>query len=396
MREFISPATQFASLPSSFTMRCGGQLAGGRVGYQRWGRPTPAGDNLILILTGMSASAHVTSHPGDPTPGWWEAMVGPGKPIDTDRWHVICVNALGGCHGSTGPASTRPDGSGAYGLDFPVLSIEDVADASAHVVRTLGFHRLACVIGVSMGAMSALSLLARHPGLASSHISLSGAVHALPFAIAIRSLQRGAICLDADWNGGRYDEERYPDKGMATARKLGVITYRSALEWDGRFGRIRLGADTPFNQESFGLEFEIEAYLDGHARRFVRNYDPNCYLYLSRAIDRFDLGEAYAGDAGQALARLDIDKALVIGVQSDILFPLHQQRQIAEGLRAGGAQVRFLPLDSPQGHDAFLVDIAAFGPPIAAFLASLETTRPLVAPAIGTTSPPRQPVAVSW
>ena len=393
MREFIPPATQFMSLPSSFPMKRGGQLAGGRVAYQRWGQPTPAGDNLILILTGMSASAHVTSHPGDPTPGWWEAMVGPGRPIDTDRWHVICVNALGGCHGSTGPASSHPDGSGAYGLDFPALSIEDVADASAHLVRALGFHHLACVIGVSMGAMSALSPLARHPGLTSSHISLSGAVHALPFAIAIRSLQRGAICLDAEWNGGRYDEEHYPDKGMAIARKLGVITYRSALEWDGRFGRIGLNADTPFNHELFGLEFEIEAYLDGHARRFVRNYDPNCYLYLSRAIDRFDLGEAYGGDAGQALARLDIDKALVMGVESDILFPLHQQRQIADGLRAGGARVQFLPLDSPQGHDAFLVDITAFGPPITAFLASLETTP---APAINATSTQRQPVAASW
>ena len=175
-----------------------------------------------------------------------------------------------------------------------------------------------------------------------------------------------------------------------------MITYRSALEWDGRFGRIRLDADMPFDQEPFGLEFEIEAYLDGHARRFVRSYDPNCYLYISRAIDWFDLGEACAGDADQALARLDVDKALVIGVQSDILFPLHQQRQIAEGLRAGGAQVRFLPLDSPQGHDAFLVDIAAFGPPIAAFLASLEPTRSLPLPATIPAPPHRQSVAVSW
>ena len=170
MREFIPPATQFASLPSSFAMKRGGRLVGARIGYQRWGRPTPTGDNVILILTGLSASAHVASHSGNPTPGWWEAMVGPGKPIDTDRWHVICINTLGGCHGSTGPASANPNGSGAYGLDFPALSIEDVADAGAHLVRTLGFHRLACVVGVSMGAMSALALLARHPGLSSCHI----------------------------------------------------------------------------------------------------------------------------------------------------------------------------------------------------------------------------------
>jgi homoserine O-acetyltransferase len=219
--------------------------------------------------------------------------------------------------------------------------------------------------------MSALALLARHPGVARSHINISGAVHALPFSIAIRSLQREAIRLDPRWNQGRYDDAHYPENGMAVARKLGVISYRSALEWDGRFGRVRLASDRPFTNDPFGLEFEVEGYLEDHARRFVRRFDPNCYLYLSRCMDWFDLGETFGCSADDALYRLHIEKALAIGVRSDILFPLQQQSQIAKGLRASGVDARFSPLDSSQGHDAFLVDIARFGPVVAEFLSGL-------------------------
>jgi homoserine O-acetyltransferase len=371
MSEFIPPATRFTELPATFTMKRGGALHSARIAYEAWGRPNAARDNVILILTGLSANAHAAAHADDPTPGWWEAMLGQGKPIDTERWHVICVNSLGSCKGSTGPASLNPNTGEPYRLEFPELSIEDIADAAAFAVRALGFERLACVIGNSMGGMSALALLSRHPGLARSHINISGAVHALPFSIATRSLQRQAIRLDPHWNQGRYDEAHYPENGMATARKLGVITYRSALEWEGRFGRVRLDSDRRFDEDPFGLEFEVEGYLEGHARRFARGYDPNCYLYLSRCMDWFDLGESCGGSADEALSRLRLDKALVIGVQTDILFPLQQQRQIAEGLRAGGVYAQLRPLESPQGHDAFLVDIARFGPAVAGFLSAL-------------------------
>ena len=195
-------------------------------------------------------------------------------------------------------------------------------------------------------------------------------------SIAIRSLQREAIRLDPKWNNGDYDDDRYPESGMRMARKLGVITYRSALEWDGRFGRVRLDSDRRDDEDPFGLEFEVESYLEAHARRFVRNFDPNCYLYLSRSMDWFDLGESTRTEPGdgataRSLARLRIERALAIGVHTDILFPLQQQRQIAEGLRAGGVQADFLPLESPQGHDAFLVDIDRFGPAVAGFLGPL-------------------------
>ena len=376
MTEFIPPGTRFVGLPAVFSMKRGGALHGARMAYETWGTLNAAGDNAILILTGLSPDAHAASHADNSEPGWWEAMLGHGKPIDTDRWFVVCVNSLGSCKGSTGPASIDPVTGQTYRLSFPDLSVEDGADAAMHVVRSLGVVRLACVIGNSMGGMVALSLLQRFPGTAHSHINISGAARALPFSIAIRSLQREAIRLDPNWNNGDYTDEAYPEAGMRMARKLGVITYRSALEWDGRFGRVRLDSDRRLGDDPFGLEFEVESYLEGHARRFVRRFDPNCYLYLSRSMDWFDLGEACStgqshGTCEQGLSRLQLDRALAIGVHTDILFPLQQQQEIADGLLAGGVDARCLPLPSPQGHDAFLVDIARFGPAVREFLDSL-------------------------
>ena len=377
MTEFIPPGTRFIDLPSPFPMRRGGGIHHARVAYETWGTLSPARDNALLIVTGLSPDAHAASNDANPEPGWWEAMVGPGKAIDTDRWFVICSNALGSCKGSSGPASANPDTGEPYRLDFPELSIEDGAEAAAHLVRTLGVDQLASVVGNSMGGMVSLAMLARHPGIARTHINISGAAKALPFSIAIRSLQREAIRLDPNWNNGCYDDASYPESGMRMARKLGVITYRSALEWDGRFGRVRLDSDRA-DDDPFGLEFEVESYLEAHARRFVRRFDPNCYLYLSRSMDWFDLGDHCAGRCGDAetdtragLAAIRIEKALAIGAETDILFPLQQQREIAEGLRAGGADASFLPLPSPQGHDAFLVDFDRFAPAVRGFLDTL-------------------------
>lgn len=378
MSEFIPPATRFIDLPSPFPMKDGGALHGARMAFETWGQLDARGDNAILIHTGLSPDAHAASHADDANEGWWERMIGPGKPIDTDRWFVICVNTLGSCKGSTGAASTNPATGKPYQLDFPELSIEDCADAAAHVVRELGINQLACVIGNSMGGMTALSMIARHPGLARNLIDISGAARALPFSIAIRSVQREAIRLDPLWNEGRYDEASYPESGMRIARKLGVITYRSAMEWDGRFGRIRLDPEAREDDIPFAAEFEVEGYLENHARRFVRRFDPNCYLYLGRAMDRYDIGESSLKpcgdrhvDALDALATLTLDKALVIGVETDLLFPLEQQQEIAEGLRRGGTDAQFLAMPSPQGHDAFLVDIDRFGPAVSGFLNTL-------------------------
>ena len=371
MTEYIPPASQFARLPDAFAMKRGGAIDGGRLAYETWGRLNDAGDNAVLILTGLSPSAHAASSAGDPSPGWWEANIGPGKPIDTDRYFVICPNALGSCRGSSGPASINPATGEPWRLDFPRLSIEDGARAARAMLDVLGISGLHSVVGCSMGGMVALAFLQQNPGFARGHLNVSGAAQALPFSIAIRSLQREAIRLDPQWNDGHYDDEHYPETGMRLARKLGVVTYRSALEWRGRFGRVRLEPDQR-DDEPFGHEFQLEYYLDHHADRFARSFDPNCYLYLSRSMDWFDLSEhcpskATGGSVHDALALLQVERSLAIGVETDILFPLNQQEEIATGLAAGGCDSRFVGLPSPQGHDAFLVDHERFSPLIADF-----------------------------
>ena len=363
-------ARRYFDLPSPFPMKRGGELHGARVAYETWGALSAAHDNALLILTGLSPSAHAASNEQDPSPGWWEAMIGPGKAIDTDRWFVICVNSLGSDKGSTCPASIDPATGEPYRLNFPELALEDVANAAHATVSSLGIERLACLIGCSMGGMSALAYMLLHPGSVRAHISVDTAPQAQPFAIAIRSLQREAIRLDPQWNNGRYDDAQYPETGMSIARKLGVITYRSAMEWNGRFARIRLEPEQR-DDDPFGFEFQVESYLEGHAQRFVRGFDPNSYLYLSRASDWFDIAEYGNGSILEGLKRIRIERALVIGVSTDILFPLEQQEQIAEGLSAAGADVEFIALDSPQGHDAFLVDIENYSRAIGGFLGRL-------------------------
>lgn len=369
MTEFITAGTLYHALPSPLPMKRGGSLSHARLAYETWGTLSPERDNAVMILTGLSPSAHAASHPDNPEHGWWEAMVGPGKAIDTDRWFVICPNSLGSCKGSTGPASIAPGNNQPYRLDFPPLSIEDGAHAAASLVQGLGVEQLACAIGCSMGGMSVLALLALYPGISRAHVNVSGAAQALPFSIGIRSLQREAIRLDPHWNGGEYDDEHYPVSGMRIARKLGVVTYRSSLEWNGRFGRVRLDSEQR-PDDPFGFEFQVESYLEGHAQRFIRQFDPNCYLYLSRSMDWFDLGDCCGTDTASALSGIHIARSLSIGVSTDILFPLQQQEEIAEGLARGGADSRFVPLDSPQGHDAFLVDIDNFGREIGGFLSA--------------------------
>ena len=370
MTESIPPGTRFVPLPSPFAFKRGGALHGARMAFETWGTLGAARDNAVLILTGLSPNAHAATSEANPEAGWWEAMVGPGKPIDTERWYVVCVNSLGSCKGSTGAASIDPATGEPYRLTYPDLSIEDAARAAHAVVQALGIETLACVIGNSMGGMTALAYLKLHPGAARAHINVSGSAQALPFSIAIRSLQREAIRLDRCWNGGHYDDAHYPETGMRIARKLGVVTYRSAMDWDGRFGRVKLDGEAQ-EDDPFGFEFQVESYLEAHAKRFVRSFDPNCYLYLGRSMDWFDLAEYGAGDVMAGLASIRVQRSLSIGVHTDILFPLQQQQEIADGLRAGGADATFVDLPSPQGHDAFLVDIERFGPVIGGFLASL-------------------------
>lgn len=361
-----APARRVVTLPGGFHMRLGGELQDVQVAYESWGAMSAAKDNVLLLFTGLSPSAHAASSGVDPTPGWWEEMLGPGKSIDTERFHVICVNSLGSCFGSTGPASVDARTGKPYGPAFPTLTLEDVAAAAHRLLEHLGIPRVKVVMGPSMGGMSALAYVLMHPGAAEVLVSISSAGHSEPFSIAIRSLQRELIRSDGEWQGGHYPPGGGPKEGMRLARKLGMISYRSAREWTERFGRERASAGS----EPFGPEFEVEAYLESRAQGFVGSFDPNSYLYLSRAMDLFDVAD-HGGSLDKALAKLKLKKALVVGVETDFLFPLHQQQALAEGLRHAGVAVHFERLPSKQGHDSFLVDMEHFRPAIGEFLAAL-------------------------
>ncbi len=362
----VPPATRLVTLPGPFRMRRGGILPLVHIGCERWGELAPARDNVVLLFTGLSPSAHAASSPEDPTPGWWEYMVGPGRPIDTRRWHVVCVNSLGSCFGSTGPASPDPRTGEPYRLRFPELCIEDIARSAREALRVLGIERVHTVVGASLGGMAALAYAMEFPDEVERLVAISAAARATPFAIAIRSLQREIIRSDPAWRGGDYPPGQGPRVGMRLARKLGLMSYRSAQEWLVRFGRERLPQEA--TREPFGPEFQIESYLEHNARKFVERFDANCYLYLSRSMDVFDAAEHGGGSVERALAKVRARRALVVGVETDFLFPLFQQEELAEGLRAAGCEVRFEALPSIQGHDAFLVDEARFAPVVARFM----------------------------
>jgi len=357
-------------LPDPFNLYRGGRLRGARIAYESWGRLNAARDNAILLFTGLSPSAHAAATAADPSPGWWQRMIGAALAIDTSRYFVMCVNSLGSCFGSTGPSSINPATGERYRLEFPEVAVEDIARAGFEAARALGIERLDVVMGASLGGSVVVAFAALFPQGARRLISISGSPAASPFAIALRSVQREAILSDPDWQGGNYTATRRPLNGMRVARKLGTITYRSATEWRGRFGRDPL-AGLALTADPFGPRFAVEGYLEAQAERFTRVYDPNCYLYLSRAMDRFDLAEhggSYRAALAPGAAPGGVEKVLVLGVESDFLYPIHEQAAIAEAFEQAGVNIRFTRLPSIEGHDAFLVDIPRFDAAIRAFL----------------------------
>ena len=292
----VSPV-HIAALPNPFALWRGGSLPDGVIAYECWGELNADASNAILLFTGLSPTAHAASSPANREPGWWEKMIGPGRAIDTDRYFVVCVNSLGSCFGSSGPASINPRTGLAWRLDFPEIAVEDIARAGWEVMASLGVTQLAAVIGPSLGGIVAVAFAACMPGKARRLISISGTAAASAFAIALRSVQREAVMSDPDWRAGQYASPAHgPRAGMRLARKLGTITYRSAEEWRNRFARSGIGPQgmraaqqvrgrVP---EGFGPRFSVEGYLEAQAERFVRIFDANCYLYLSRAMDCFD------------------------------------------------------------------------------------------------------------
>jgi homoserine O-acetyltransferase len=357
------PGARLFDHAAPFRTTLGAELPGYVLAYETWGTLSAERDNAILLCTGLSAYSHARSSVEDSTPGWWERMIGDGAPLDTRRYCVICTNVLGGCFGSTGPASPSPADGQPWGLRFPLVTVQDFVRAQARLLDHLGIERLHAVVGSSMGGMQALALGALFPARTSRVVAISSPGRSYPLSIALRFVQRQAVMRDPAWNGGRYEPGRGPVEGLRLAREIGTISYRSGPEWDQRFGRERL-RDAPTD---VGPDFQVEAYLVRQGERLAGSgFDPNSFLYLSKAMDLFDLGEgAPSYEAG--IARIHA-RTLVVGVTTDLLFPIQQQEEVARILRESGREARFVRLDTVYGHDAFLIDVERFAAILRPFL----------------------------
>ena len=365
----MSRARKTFQIDGDFEMYRGGVIQSPEIAYETWGTLNEAKDNAVMIFTGLSPSAHATSSEEDASPGWWEDIVGPSRPLDTRRYFVICANSLGSCFGSTGPSSTNPETGEPYRLHFPMLSLEDIATAGMKLIEHLGIEQLHAVVGPSMGGMTSLAFTTMYPEASRSLLVISSGPRSLPFSIALRSMQREMIRKDPAYENGNYPLGAGPISGMRLARKIGMVSYRSAEEWEQRFGRERVPEERKAG-DGFALDFEIESYLEAHAQKFTGQFDPNCYLYLSRASDLFDLAE-HGGSLEAAYANVGPQKVTVIGVATDLLFPVHQQQQLAEGISAAdpSKDVSYVEMDSIHGHDSFLVDMDGLRPIVTEFFA---------------------------
>lgn len=303
--------------------------------YETYGQLSPQKDNAVLIHHALSTDSHVSSHADNPAPGWWEKMVGPGKYIDTERFHVICINNLGSCFGSSGPASLNSQNR-PYRLDFPAVSINDMVRSQQLLLECLGIKQLHAVIGNSMGAMLSLAMAILFPQLTQRLISVSSCYRAYPVSIAYHTVQKEIICLDPAWKKGYYLEN--PVQGLKSARKLGLISYRDANDLNQRFTK----------------EGDIRDYLEYNAGKLANSFDANSYIYLIDAMDDFDVTK----DCTDTLEpfRQITAKTLVVSVDSDVLFPPAQQEELYEKLELAKAKATFLPLHSTFGHDAFYAD----------------------------------------
>jgi homoserine O-acetyltransferase len=336
------------------------------VAYETWGELNAARDNAIFVCAGISASSHVRSNAGNPEHGWWEEVVGPGLAIDTNRFFVLSANWLGSCFGTTGPASVNPRTGKRYGLEFPSLTLHDLGRSVMRLLDGLGIERLLASVGNSLGGMVVLAMGVDFPARAGRIASISATGWTRPGARAIRYLQRACVLLDPAFQDGQYDPTR-PLKGLSVARQIGFTTYRSASEWNERFDDRGEAS-----QGQFGVDTLVERYLDAQGTRFAEHYDPCTYLYLSKAMDIFDLrgreGGGREGTLREGLNNLRYP-TLVVGVDSDLLMTFNEQKEIADAVAGKNPANRWLLLSSLYGHDAFLKEPAQFSGPIREFLA---------------------------
>ena len=354
------------TLPGPLALDGGGTLAPVEIGYETYGTLNADASNAILVCHALTGDQHVASvHPITGKPGWWARMVGPGKPLDTDRFCIIAANAIGGCMGSSGPQTVAPDGA-PYAMRFPVITVSDMARSQTMLIDHLGIARLHAVVGGSMGGMQALSWAAHFPDrVAAALIIASTAKHSAQ-NIAFHEVGRQAIMADPNWRGGDYYADGVtPSAGLAVARMAAHITYLSETGLTEKFGRRLQERDA--KTFGFDADFQVESYLRHQGISFTDRFDANSYLYITRAIDYFDLAEEFGGRLANAFKDTKTRFAIV-SFDTDWLYPTAESKSIAHALNAAGAPVSFVELSSPYGHDAFFLNVPALDRVVSGFL----------------------------
>jgi homoserine O-acetyltransferase/O-succinyltransferase len=330
------------------------------VAYETYGQLSPQRDNAVFVCHALTGDAHAA---GYRTPeelaarkaGWWDGFIGPGKGLDTTKYFVICANVLGGCQGTTGASSICPETGQPWGGDFPVVQVEDIVNVHAELVRSLGIARLLAVVGGSLGGMQVLEWAVRFPEQLASAVVLASSARMSAQGIAFDHVGRRAILADPNYKDGRYYGDAGPRNGLALARMLAHITYLSEESIERKFGRKLQDADAPAVDLVKEIEFQIESYLQYQGRRFVERFDANSYVYLTKAMDYFDLVESY-GSLNEAFGRSKA-RFLIVSYDSDWLYPTRQSKELVQSLISTGKHVSYIELHSPKGHDAFLIEI---------------------------------------
>jgi homoserine O-acetyltransferase/O-succinyltransferase len=358
-RQFLTVAAE-----RPFVLEGGGHLSPITIAYETWGTLDADAANAVLVCHALTGDSHAAGPmaPGHPTEGWWDDLIGPGRPLDTDRYFVVCANVLGGCYGSTGPTSLDPETGRPYGPDFPAFGVRDMVEVQRRLVEALGIRSLKSVIGGSMGGMQALEWAATHPELVRSFVAIAVGARHSAWAIGLNEVARRAIMADPRWAGGRYPVSEQPEVGLGLARAIAMLSYRSFDSLEARFGRERRAAD----DESLSSSFEIASYLEYHGVKLVRRFDANTYIALTRAMDDHDVAEG-RGRLDEVLAAMH-QKALVMGIPSDVLYPEAEQRRLVEGL----PRARYARLSSPHGHDGFLIEFTQLAAHLRRFLAEVD------------------------
>ncbi|MGE5953717.1 MAG: homoserine O-acetyltransferase MetX [Qipengyuania vulgaris] len=361
----MAGASQTLQLPHPLPLDGGGELVDAVIAYETYGELDTDKSNAILLCHALTGDQYVASqHPVTGKPGWWERMVGPGKPIDTNRYHVICANVIGSCMGSSGPASAASDGK-PYAMRFPVITIRDMVRALVALIDELEIERLHAVVGGSMGGMQALSLAANWPERAGRVLVIASTSRHSAQNIAFHELGRQAVMADPRWNQGDYYGGEAPDAGLAVARMAAHITYLSEEALTEKFGRNLQDRDA----KSFGFDadFQVESYLRYQGTGFTQRFDANSYLYITRAMDYFDLAEEHGGKLADAFAGT-LARFCLVSFDSDWLYPTAESRHVVRALNAAGAAVSFVELSAPHGHDSFLLDVPALDRVVKGFI----------------------------